>query len=284
MHSSDQISRPIEWSARRWTGRLVLSVAALTVFALPALFIAAGGLVVGDPYMAKYGVLFSCFFLSVILMPVVANARSNRMGSIRTMEWNGVSATVIEQSRIVFSSVAMFFLAAAALCLSAAADIFRHGGGGGTIVVGIMLTGLGCVAGCFLPMMLVGRIRCGRPVLTPSVIHQRGWSLESTLEWHSILVVRPAALINWAIVLLGHPAAQWERRTTMPRGFGWDALPPMPMIEVYCHKHPVDPVLLYALLLFYFENPEYRTELGTEAALERVRANRWHRYGVDMKP
>lgn len=272
MHYSDQLSRPIEWSARRWNRRLVLSVIVMSAFSVPALLIAAGGLVIGDPYLAKYGVLFSCVLVSAILMPFAANARRNRLVSIRTMEWNGVSATVIEHSRIVFAVVTTFFLAGAGLCLSAAADIFRHGGGGGIIVVGIMLTLFGCVVGFFLPMMLIGRIRRGRLVLTPNVIHQRGWSLESTLDWNSILTVRPVVLGNWVVVLLGHPAAQWERRATVPRGLGWDGLPTTPMIEVHCHMHPIDPVLLYSLLRFYLENPGYRSELGTDAALERVKA------------
>ncbi|WP_425903020.1 hypothetical protein [Rhodococcus sp. DT1] len=247
----------------------------MSAFSVPALLIAAGGLVIGDPYLAKYGVLFSCVLVSAILMPFAANARRNRMGSIHTIEWNGVPATVIEGSRIVFAVVTTFFLAGAGLCLSAAADILRHGGGGGTIVLVILLSVFGCVVGFFLPMMLAGRIRRGRLVLTPNVIHQRGWSLESTLDWHSILTVRPVVLGNWAVVLLGHPAAQWERRATVPRGLGWGGLPITPMIEVHCHMHPVDPTLLYTLLRFYLENPQARTELGTEAALERIKARRF---------
>ncbi|WP_162648035.1 hypothetical protein [Rhodococcus pyridinivorans] len=275
MSFSDHATRPAEWSARRMTGRLAASLIFMTLLALPAILIAAGGVIEGDPDMTKYGILISCALLTLIVSGVITHTSRNRPGAIRTRVWNGAPATVVEYSTAVFCLVGVLMTTGAALFLMAAGDVFLRGGGGATVLVGVVFTGIGLLGASFVPFIAIGRLRRGRLVLTPELVHQRGWSLESTLDWDSIVAARPAVLTNWVIMMLGHPAARWERKTTVPRGLGWDALPSTPMIEVYCHKHAVDPVLLYRLLQFYVEHPQYRGELGTDVALERARSNRY---------
>ena len=82
-------------------------------------------------------------------------------------------------------------------------------------------------------------------------ISQRGWSVESRLDW---------SCAN----------ADWNRRYTT-RFWRIDRLPPVPMIPFDCRQFDVDPYGLYGYVRTYVDNPELRVELGTEAALARAR-------------
>jgi hypothetical protein len=106
--------------------------------------------------------------------------------------------------------------------------------------------------------------------LTPSGLYRRNWRRSRFYSWDDITRVAPkegkAITVNYS-EQLGHrrlwPEVQQFLGLRDENG---------PKFVLAGQFYEVSPLALYYTLCFYRLHPEYRVELGTEAALERISA------------
>ncbi|MGV0742270.1 hypothetical protein [Mycolicibacterium sp. XJ870] len=253
--------------------RFYFALATLTTIAVVSVLF---GIVVaraGNFTALRYCLLFALFMVLVIAYSVVVRYRRvDLSAAVRTVERDGIPGTEIRYSAWHFTILVAVMGCGAIFCGMAAIEIFIHqdeGFPGGAVLLGA----LGVVFASFGAAVIFGRIRRGGITLSSQGIVHRGWSFESRLDWPAIAGVMLAFVgyTGLPVILVGGQAnANWVRRYTT-RFWRIDRLPKVPMIQFECRRFDADPHILYDYVRAYVDNPELRSELGTEAALTRAR-------------
>lgn len=171
---------------------------------------------------------------------------------VTELESAGRQATEVRYSAFAFSCLVGLMCCMTAIFLLAAVDYQLAGTTGATIVFGLLLAS-------FPALVVAGRVKRGRVRLSAQGIHQRGWTFSSFRPWEAFAGVKAVHNGRPEVLVIACANVTWEKRQLVPF---WkiDKLPPVPMIEVDCAALSVAP-----------ENPEARAELGTDAAIARVR-------------
>lgn len=271
MLSSGSLARPTEWPA---SGKRKF-VAPLSVLLLFGLFCAIVGLAsVGSDQL--FGALLG--FCSALLFFVVAEflfltrmRRRDRTSDLGTIEVEGKPGLEIRYSMAVFAVLALSVLCLAMIGSIVAVYFTATAAGSPGNLTGAIVCWLFVALVCvFLVQVVLGRRRRGNIVLSDRGIQQRGMSFVSELPWRSVAGVSASYNGRPEVLVIGCDDTSWERRA-LGRLWRVDKLPPVPMIEVDCLFFALDEALIYHLLRFYVENPQARSELGTDAAMDRVR-------------
>lgn len=204
--------------------------------------------------------------------------RSRRPDSLR-LEWVKPAESpgvVIPYSRSVWVSFcvmtfAMLFfygLIAIAGWVLVAAD----GASGGILILPLLASGATLYMLWFIIDGFREKLTRGAVALTPSGVYHRSWAFTSFFAWDKTLGVEAEDVRQLPAVRVGYREHR-NRKQHMTRHSRvwkqpeWKQAPDLVIIGTYLS---VDPVLLYHALQYYFEHPEQRTELGTEAGVERL--------------
>ncbi|HEX3650923.1 MAG TPA: hypothetical protein VHV49_21060, partial [Pseudonocardiaceae bacterium] len=147
----------------------------------------------------------------------------------------------------------------------------------GVVLFGLIgVLGLGCLYGIARRRLVRGAV-----FLSPAGILHRTWGADTAISWDAVLDVTPEARTA-ATAYRSGPPGQLIRlshyanagATYTPRSRLWRPLrrtaDKTPLISGTVLG--VNPALLYHTLCFYHRHPDARTELGTDAAVRRVRA------------
>lgn len=114
------------------------------------------------------------------------------------------------------------------------------------------------------------RFAIGRVALTPDGIYHRSWAFESFLPWEQVLSVSAGQLDGQLITLTTYSNAQPHFRK-LSQMWKQPEVKLAPHTAILGRYLSIDPALAIHTLTFYYEHPQARSELGTEAAVERVR-------------
>lgn len=253
----------------RSTFRIKDIVAAIVVVSWATVSLLAG---VGAASSGRYAVPVFCLLFATMMGLVAAFGIVTRLPnrSIRGISTTLGGATRLRYSILRFWLLAGVMLSCAWICLGGATAIIANtrqsSVPGAAVVLGVL--GAWCLS-FFVPVVL-GAVRSGEVLLTADGIRQRGWSFHSYLPWNSIASVAATTYAHKTILVVAYANATWEHRYTT-RFWRIDRLPPIPMLELDCSKFAIDAAVVYGLTAFYFDNPESRVELGTDAALARGR-------------
>ncbi|HWS32692.1 MAG TPA: hypothetical protein VN408_08105 [Actinoplanes sp.] len=133
---------------------------------------------------------------------------------------------------------------------------------------------------CLLAAVAIGfmvYLAPGRLTLTPDGVHHRGLTLVQYSPWSSIVaVVAIESGHERTIVVEVDPGEDDRLRHYLPRGLR-SVHPLLPSIVVSDTWLLTDPTLVHETLRHYLGSPEDRAELGTRAAVDRVRHRRFTR-------
>lgn len=187
---------------------------------------------------------------------------------IGVVERGGRAATEVRSRLPVFVLFTVMLGCATALSLGAAVEIVLHNGGLPWVSVCLAAVAIVCIT--FLTEIALGRMSPGGLTLGPDGVRCRSWFVESYLPWVSVAGVRAVYRGYPETWIEGTESAAWARRRTsrlIPLG----RIPDEARIEVDSRSFAAEPVLLHRVLVFYATHPQYRSELGTEASLERIR-------------
>lgn len=270
MQSSEDRHPPADWADTRIGARLHFVSAALITLAVVSALLGIGAARAGNFVAFRYFLLFALTVALISALPASSRYRHSDLSSaVRTVDRNGISGTEIRYSVWPFAILVALAACLAVFCGMGAIEIFIYQDGGfpgGSVIAGV----LAVVFASLLGTVAIGRIRRGGVTLSSRGIAQRGWSFESSLDWAAIAGAMPAFNGYPLILVIGYSNAVWARRNTT-RFWRIDRLPPVPMIEFDCRQFDVDPHILYNYVRTYVDNPELRSELGTEAAIVRAR-------------
>ncbi|PKV93970.1 hypothetical protein ATK30_4833 [Amycolatopsis echigonensis] len=275
-----RVPQPSEWAGARKTRYVLIAF----VFAL----LTVGGIAVAvstfgsGPSDPRSGViilatpLFLGVALDVLLTRLLTSARGARgvrTGQVPEVGEPGLlvpySATLttihVAAAVVCFALFAVLGIAAAAVVASQGA----HGNAGAAVIAIVCLV---CVISLIVSGVLVlrGKLRRGVLALTPRGVYHCSWSFSTYADWDTIMYVG-AADANGPIIELAttDSGERWYRRRTRLRR--QPELAFNPHIGIQARLLSADPALVYQTLRFYQRNPQARTELGTEAAVQRVR-------------
>lgn len=272
MPSSSLAPWPQEWSKAK-TAKWYFSLAWLGILAL----IAFGGTaaLIGGEYSgaAKYFVIFGVIFLVVIVVGYDSRVRTRKGGvkSVKiTVDAQGRPASALPYSRIGFFGSALLMLLLTVLFALAATDFVlavTAEDNKASLLGALIFGAIAVFFATYLFQVLRGRIALGRVLLTQQEIIHRSWGFESRLSWdnvHHISAIVGDGPEIWIRGLDGR--VNHERLAKL-----WGGKPPRTSgIGVQSKSLGVDPAVVYYLLTFYFQQPSTRSELGTNAALQRV--------------
>ncbi|MEC3977962.1 hypothetical protein [Amycolatopsis sp. H20-H5] len=257
----DSLPRPAEWPPHSGA-RFLPAVVILSLFGLGALVAGFGFVGIGKPGGLKYGLLFALFFLLIAAYGYYTRVRRP----------NGEVGTTGVGTQVRYSGFAFVCLVGLMCCLTAifllAAVDYRLGG---TIGAAIVFGLIGLMLLSFPALVVAGRIKRGSVILSAQGVHQRGWTFSSFLPWEAFAGVKAVHNGRPEVLVIAYANVVWEKRQLV-RFWKIDKVPPAAMIEVDCAAMSVAPEVVYWLLKFYVENPGARAELGTDAAIARVRA------------
>jgi hypothetical protein len=274
MSPSSNLPQPTEWPERggfKDYSALILII----VFGVLSVPIGFGFVAIGKPGGLKYALIFAVIFLLTAALGYRTNVRPQHAeGDITTGRFDDRPGTELRYSSFAFGTQVGLMACMTAVFLLASFDFYRSIPGGevtapqaATIVFGL----IGLFFASFLVLVVTGRLRRGKLVLSQRGIHQRGWAFSSFLPWESFAGVKASYNGRPYVLVIAYTNASWENRQIV-KLWKVDKLPPVPMIEVNCTSLAIDPNLVYWLLRFYVENPAARAELGTEAAIRRARS------------
>jgi hypothetical protein len=279
MPSSDNaqpvsLLRPVEWPEPGGVKyRLMLIV--MVLLALLCVPVGFTFVAIDKPGGVKYCLLFGVLLLTIAAFAYVTRVRPKHgEEDIVTAELDGRRVTELRYSSLGFGALVLMMVCVTAFVLLAAVDFYFSIPGevtaplGATVVFGL----IGLFLASFLVLVATGRIQRGKLVLSQRGIHQRGWTFSSFLPWESFAGMKASfdGQVEYVLVV-AYANAPWEKRQIV-KFWKIDKLPPVPMIAINCLSLAIDPNLVYWLVKFYVENPPARVELGTEAAIQRVRA------------
>lgn len=164
------------------------------------------------------------------------------------------------------------YVAAGAYCLLFFGLVAVGGlaaGDGGLALLVVALLVCGYLLWCVIDLVR-GRLGVGFVGLTPRGIYHRSWAMCAYLPWEDVVDVVPADARGPLIqVVAAANTSGWVRRTSAAWRQGELAF--APHLAVQGRFLAVEPELLYRAVSFYHHNPTARSELGTEAALTRLR-------------
>jgi len=245
-------------------------IALMAVFGLGMFVVGVGGLTDVAPDKRLFAAAFVLSGVAFTGGTVAVGRRGMRRSGVRGVDLvksdGGTPVLRIRQPRVMQVAVAVMFLCFGGGAMLFGAAPLAAGGDPGVLM-------LAC--GAFLAGMPLVMIVWGLPEIRLDAQHvqvrsggRRLTSAWDDLEYlygyetrHQRLLViaaraveRHAGLLSWA--------TRAQRRRDAER------------IEIVTEQFAVHPVLLYHLLRFYQENPLARTELGTAAALQRLRGAR----------
>jgi hypothetical protein len=144
--------------------------------------------------------------------------------------------------------------------------------GGTGIVVAVVCLGFVGYLGWTVAEMARHKLRAGAIALTPQGVRHRSWTFDSYLPWDQVVSVSAGLLDGQLITLAAfdnvHP--MFHRRSRLWRQPEYRLAPHTAIRGMYL---AVDPALALHTLRFYHENPAARVELGTDAAVRRVRSD-----------
>ncbi len=272
MPSSNSLPRPDEWPAQDGR-RYVAAFVFVTILGTALIPVGVGFAAIGKAGAVKYALLLAAFFLLIAAYTFVTRIRpQHRETDIALTTHSGSPATEIRYSQAQFVIIVALVTCMAAVFTFAAVDYAFAADNAAASPVAATLCGLAAAFFLsFLLLVLLGRLRRGRILLSEQGIHQEGRAFTSFLPWDAFVGVKPAHNGLMAEVLVVASAnAPWERRQ---HGSVWklDKLPPVPMIEIDTTVIAVDRNLIYHLVRYYVENPSARPELGTQASVQRAR-------------
>lgn len=122
--------------------------------------------------------------------------------------------------------------------------------------------------------ILRGGLARGVVVLTPEQVIHRSWMFDSWCSWDDVLAVEPVWLFADRDVRVrvrresGAPKGMRRRAWVLAQQPEARFAPDLLINTAYI---PVHPDLLLGTVRFYAENPDRRSELGTQVAVDRVR-------------
>ncbi len=120
---------------------------------------------------------------------------------------------------------------------------------------------------CFVQICRKKIVR-GYLAMGPSGIYHRSWGFISFAPWEYVADVEPGEGDGQLIeVQVGTNTESWSRRTARLLGPASGSAG----LSVRGMFLSVDPALVYYALLFYFTNPDARSELGCDAGVQRLR-------------
>lgn len=173
---------------------------------------------------------------------------------------------------VVDYSAVQFWAWLAAAVATLAISIFLTGltalDQSGPLELGTFLLVLACLAvGSYVAQTLRGRRARGYLHLSPHGVCLRETGFEAVATWEDIRSIGPAPGeptigVNADNLRVTRTDRLWTRRSRLPQ-----RLLTVPGAEI-----ATDPALALALLTYYADHPEARGELGTAAALRRVRS------------
>lgn len=137
-----------------------------------------------------------------------------------------------------------------------------------TVVLGV------CVV-VAVPAAFMVHLAPGRLTLAPEGVHHRGLTLVQFAPWASIVAIEAIeAGHERTIVVDVDPSGDDRIRHYLPR-FLHAVHPLLPAVVVSDTWLLTDPTLVHETLRHYLDNPADRAELGTRAAVDRVRHRRF---------
>ncbi|MBL1079177.1 hypothetical protein JK358_32710 [Nocardia sp. 2] len=146
--------------------------------------------------------------------------------------------------------------------------IFMGLNAGGIVMVTILLVAIFSV----LSTMVFGRHKHFLAVTEEGVIKAAGKS-KSTIAWDDIDRIMPVLYSNMHAVQIS--PRPWMKVQVEGGGFGRHELELSMVIHAWNLK--IDPPLLLCLLRFYWRYPELRTELTSDAVIDRMRRTNFRR-------
>jgi hypothetical protein len=144
----------------------------------------------------------------------------------------------------------------------------REGDGAGGVLFTIILLVLALLLLWFLAVLLTGG--SGRVVLTATGIHQHGVTVAQTVPWETVLDVVPTWVGGVPTIQLKAIPDARNRITPASPLIRRRARDDSPFMAVRTHWLAGDPTLLFHALGHYYQHPDHRSELGTNAGLERI--------------
>lgn len=272
MPSSNPLAQPKEWPTRDGAKHKA-ALAFVVLLGIACVPVGFGFAAIGRPAALKYALLLAALFLLVATFGLVTRVRpQHHDADVAITSYDGHPSTEIRYSLAAFVIQASVVACLTAFCALASLDFASAGDEVPAAPVGATVFGLAAVFFfSFFVLAALNRLRRGRIVLSEQGIHQQGRAFSSFLPWEAFAGVKAAYNGTPEILVIAYANAAWEKKQL---GGLWklDKLPPVPMIEIDTTSLAVNPNLVYHLLRFYVENPDARTELGTDASLERVRA------------
>jgi hypothetical protein len=139
------------------------------------------------------------------------------------------------------------------------------------LVQSVVCLGFAGYLGWTVVEMVRERLRRGAVVVTSGGVWHRSWAFDSYLPWEQAVSVSAGEMDGQLITLaaFGNARPQITRRSRLWRQPEYKLAPNTAIRGMYL---AVDPGLAFHTLRFYHQNPAARTELGTEAAVRRVRS------------
>lgn len=272
-----QLPWPQEFGPRR--ARWPFAVIAMSVVGL-IYFLAVTGAGIAGPNGLRIGlgiagatVSFAFLALSIVRLRV---RRSTTAGRIHIEQSDsGERLTVVRMSNAMMVFGILVSVGGGVFIFLLALIRIGNGSGGAVLAIPLILIALACVA-CGALLGAMARLP-RRIALSENGIHQNNGALHQFLPWDRLATIEPTfadptggrSRRQVPMVLL-HPTVAsdisvlWRFRWLRQRNF-------LDVIAVQPISYPVDGGLLYYTLRFYWQHPELRQELGSDAAIERMR-------------
>lgn len=228
----------------------------------------------GDITGTRYMIAVAGIGALILAIGVESRLRLRHDGArpIATTQEDGRHGLKVPYSRRLHLLIAAMMSAIALVFLMAALD---SAGNGGAYVWGALTV----VFTSFPLLLLRGKYALGYLHITPDGILHRGWTFRAFLPWSGVDMFHPMQTDGPDILITAQHGTPWEReqltrlwRADKPAELSSDGRDPTPAIQIPGKYLAADPALVLAVLVFYGTHPESRSELGTEAALHRVRS------------
>lgn len=274
-------TNPIPWPTRWRRSPTGFSVCFMIFFGVAAAICIAAGFL-GFPVAALWTPLFAGFALATVAMGIGVRRRSAR--SVRTrLQPDGLAALMFPYSlrlTVAISLEAVGLVTVGTTFL--AAELLGALGGDAEAWFGVAVLGLTDLLGlASLYGIARRRLVRGAVFLSPTGVVHRTWGADTAIGWDEVFAVTPEER-TVATAYGNGPPAQLIRLTPyanatatyLPRSLFWRPLRKQadhtPLISGTVLG--VNPALVYHTLRFYHRHPDARAELGTDAAVRRVRA------------
>lgn len=268
LHPHDASPWPTGPGSRRTTAALGVLVM-IGVLTLAAGF---GFRAIGHPAGLWYAAAFAATMFTGAFVGRSIRVRPWRRGSsLRTGAANGGRATHIDGSLSLFLALVLMFLLLGVTFTMAAIDYH----GSADVPAAAIPSALCALAGLYFlafPLLaFIGRVRRATIALSADGVHQRGWTFSAYLPWASIdHVVAVTEDGRPRLVIHGYANAHPTGEQYAPL---WkvDRLASGTRLELDCDTFGAHPEFVHRVVRCYFDNPDLRRELGTDAVIARFR-------------